>query len=177
MLRHYLRSGGTSAPSPCHPHFASDNRSLSISECSWEGGEGSPGCCSGEEGQHRRKAVGSTGSSSNSSRNHKCLQRFNMWVGSVSPRWEEQCRHGPFYSPAVGGAPRQTRWYRTCNSLLMNGHKNKFYNLYLHRTFILWGFWGWLWWWWWWWWSDCTEIMMMMMIILLMDEDYCKCKH
>ena len=51
--------------------------------------------------------------------------------------------HGHFYSLAVGGAPRQTRLYRTCNSLLLNGHKNMlevFYYLHLHNTFILWGY-------------------------------------
>ena len=107
IICHNLRSAGTSVVSPCHPHFASDNRSSSIDQCSWEGGEGSPGCCSREEGQHRRKVV--VGSISVSSDNHKCLQRFKMWVGLVSPQWEEQHRHDHVCPPAVGGAPRQSR--------------------------------------------------------------------
>ena len=87
MICHNLRSGsGTSVTSPCHPHFASDNRSVSKAQCSWEGGEGSPGFCSREECQHRRKVVGSIYSIS-SPGNHKCLQMFNMCVGLVSPQW------------------------------------------------------------------------------------------
>ena len=34
--------------------------------------------------------------------------------------------HGPFSYPAVWGAPRQNRRRCTCNSLLLDGHKNKF---------------------------------------------------
>ena len=106
MICHNLRSKGTSVTPPCHPHFASDNRSMSIAQCSWEGGEGSPGCCSREECQHRRKVVGSICSPGN----HKCLKRFNMWVGPVSPQWqEEQHRREHTYSPAVGRAPPQIR--------------------------------------------------------------------
>ena len=106
MICHYLRSAGTSVVSPCHPHFASDNRSVSIAECSWEGGEGSPGCCSREESQHSRKVFAGYILSPN---NQKCLQRFNMWVGLVSPQLEEQHRHDDIYSLAVGGAPPQSR--------------------------------------------------------------------
>ena len=107
LLIGHLRSAGTSIiPTPSHPEPASHNRSSSIAQSSWKGGEVSPGLCSREEGQHRRKVVVG---SSNSSSNHKCLQRFNMWVGPVSPLWEEQNRHGSFYSPAVGVAPRQSR--------------------------------------------------------------------
>ena len=87
IIRHNLRSAGTFVVSPCHPHFASDNRSLRIDQCAWKGGEGSPGCCSREEGQHSRKVVSGSSISRFSTGNHKCLQRFNMCVGPVSPQW------------------------------------------------------------------------------------------
>ena len=70
LLIGHLRSVGTSTPTPSHPEPASHNRSLSTAQCSWKGGEGSPGLCSREEGQHRRKVVVSIESSGN----HKSLQ-------------------------------------------------------------------------------------------------------
>ena len=106
LLIGHLRSVGTSTITPSHPEPASHNRSSSTGQCSWKGGEGSPGLCSREEGQHRRKVVVSIESSGN----HKILQRFKRWDWLVSPQWmEEQSMHGPIYPPAVGGAPRQTR--------------------------------------------------------------------
>ena len=80
MICHYLRSTETSVTSPCHPHFASDNRSMSIAQYSWEGGEGSPGCGIREEGEHRRKVVSIVIPSSG---NNKYLQD-KRWVGPIS---------------------------------------------------------------------------------------------
>ena len=65
LLIGHLRSGGQSMKTPSHPEPVSHNRSSSIDQCSWKGGEGSPGRCSREEGQHRRI---------HSSGNHKSLQ-------------------------------------------------------------------------------------------------------
>ena len=55
LLIGHLRSVGTSTITPSHPEPASHNRSLSTEQCSWKGGKGSPGLCSREESQHRRK--------------------------------------------------------------------------------------------------------------------------
>ena len=84
ILNGHLRSAvGIFIRTPSHPEPASHNRSLSIVQCSWKGGKGSPGRCSREEGQHRRKVIGSIPSSGN----NKSLQRFKSWVGLVSPQW------------------------------------------------------------------------------------------
>ena len=70
LLIGHLRSVGTSTITPSHPEPAFHNRSSSTGQCSWKGGKGSPGLCSREEGQHRRKPVRSIRSSGN----HKRLQ-------------------------------------------------------------------------------------------------------
>ena len=65
LFNHHLRSVEISIITPIHPEPASHHRRSSISQCSWQGGNWSPGCCSREESQHRRKAVGSIKSSGN----------------------------------------------------------------------------------------------------------------
>ena len=107
LLIGHLRSDGISLKTPSHPEPASHNQSSSISQCSWKGGEGSPGCCSREEGQHR---IVIFVESFEFPGNDKCLQRFYMCVGLVSPqRREEQHRHEQIYSLAVWEAPPQIR--------------------------------------------------------------------
>ena len=76
LFNHHLRSVGFSIiVTPRHPEPSSHNQSSSAGQCSWEGGKGSPGCCPREEGQHRRKVIGSICQwSTVSSGNNKCLQ-------------------------------------------------------------------------------------------------------
>ena len=91
LLNGHLRSGGTSIPTPSHPELASHNWSSNTTQCSWKGGKASPGFCSREEGQHRRKVVvGSILSSGN----NKSLQVDKVgWagltpvVGSAAQAW------------------------------------------------------------------------------------------
>ena len=78
LLIGHLRSDGTSTIlTPSHPEPASHNRSSSTVQCSGKGGEGSPGLCSREEGQHRRKVVPSI-LVERSSGNKKSLQNAKI---------------------------------------------------------------------------------------------------
>ena len=89
LFNHHLRSVGFSIiVTPRHSEPSSHNQSSSAGQCSWEGGKGSPGCRPREEGQHRRKVLGSVESSGN----HKSLHTFHKfklnvdWTGPTSER-------------------------------------------------------------------------------------------
>ena len=59
---------------------------------------------------------------------------------SVSPQWqEERHRHGPIYSPAVGGAPPQSHKRCTCNSRLVDTQEYvSGFGISSHRVTKLW---------------------------------------
>ena len=76
LLNHHLRSPGTSIETPINPYPSSHNRCSSTGQSSWEGGEGSPGCCTMEEGDHRRSEAWWCWSSGNNERLHKRLVLF-----------------------------------------------------------------------------------------------------
>ena len=78
LLNDHLGTPGTcrtSIPTPINPYPSSHNRCSSTGQSSWEGGEGSPGCCTMEEGDHRRSVVWCMSSGDNE-RLHKRLVLF-----------------------------------------------------------------------------------------------------
>ena len=70
ICHHHLRSEPPIIASG-HSNLPTDDRCPSPFQSSWQGGDGSPGWCSREEGQHGREIVGFIGISP---RNDKCLQ-------------------------------------------------------------------------------------------------------
>ena len=57
ICNHHLRSACSSIIASGHSNLPTDDRCSGSGQCSWEGGNRTPGWCSREEGQHGREPV------------------------------------------------------------------------------------------------------------------------